>query len=128
MEKFSTLFDTSSNTTRLKTRNDQFTGKSGKFSTTFNAIYRLYGKVTAKAIQSNKDFYQKLNFYLNSEANKSYHEGKNVRHPKWKVPAFYGMTAEMKEQLSKKNSSFISAYETKWLRTNIKKYITANLK
>ena len=110
MDKISAVFETSSNTTRLKTRNDQFNGE-----------------VAAKAIKLNKDFYKNLNFYINNKANKSYHEGKNVRHPKFKVPAFYGMTTKMKEQLSKFGGSFVSAYETKWLRTEVKKYITANL-
>ena len=127
MKTIEAVFETSSNTSRLKTRNDQFTGEAGKFNTTYNTVVRLYGEVAAKAIKLNKDFYKNLNFYINNKANKSYHEGKNVRHPKFKVPAFYGMSTKMKEQLSKFGGSFVSAYETKWLRTEVKKYITTNL-
>ena len=58
MKTIEAVFETSSNTSRLKTRNDQFTGEAGKFNTTYNTVVRLYGEVAAKAIKLNKDFYK----------------------------------------------------------------------
>ena len=95
---------------RQKTRNDSFTGSEGKYNTTFNTLVRLKGSEGANTLKSDKSFYKDLNFEINNLANQSYHKGENVRHPKFKVPAFYGMKSDMYETLSSQRKAYVSKY------------------
>ena len=104
---------------RQKTRNDSFTGSEGKFNTTFNTLVRLKGMKEANTLKKNKSFYKELNFEVNNLANQSFHKGINVRHPKFKVPAFYGMKSDMYETLSSQRKAYVSAYETTWLSKTV---------
>lgn len=81
-------------------RNDLFTGKLGTYNTTFNALVRKLGMSKANEIRQNKELYKDLNFTISGNANKAYHTTGNVRHPKFKVPAFYGMKQEIFETLA----------------------------
>ena len=71
-------------------RTDRFTGEVGEYCTTYNALVRIVGKEEAKIIQNSKEDYKSLNFaiYKAATENKIVY-GKDVRHPKWKVPAFF---------------------------------------
>lgn len=96
-------------------RTDKFTGELGEYCTTFNALVRLRGKTEAKIIQKSK-VYKDLNFSLYNAATE--HKtifGEDVRHPNWKVPAFYGMKKEISEKLESKNSKLVAAYKSDWL-------------
>ena len=104
---------------RQKTRNDSFTGSEGKFNTTFNTLVRLKGMEEANILRKDKSFYKELNFEINNLAKEAYHKGKDVRHPKWKVPAFYGMKSDMYETLSSQRKAYVSAYETTWLNKTV---------
>ena len=105
-------------------RTDKFTGEVGKYSTTFNALVRMLGKQEARSIQQSKEVYKDLNFALYKAA--SEHKvvfGEDVRHPNWKVPAFYGMKKEMAKQLENKNSKLVAAYKTDWLYEWLKEFL-----
>ncbi len=110
---------TTATSDRQQTRNDSFTGSEGKYNTTFNTLVRLKGSEEANTIRSDKSFYKELNFEVNNLANKSYNKGENVRHPKFKVPAFYGMKSDMYETLSSQRKAYVSAYETEWLNKTV---------
>ena len=110
---------TTATSDRQKTRNDAFTGLEGKFNTTFNTLVRLLGMEEASTLRKDKSFYKDLNFEIYNLANKSYHNGENVRHPKFKVPAFYGMKSDMYETLSSQRKAYVSAYETTWLNKTV---------
>jgi hypothetical protein len=104
---------------RQKTRNDSFTGSEGKFNTTFNTLVRLKGMEEANTLRKDKSFYKELNFEISNLANKSYRNGENVRHPKFKIPAFYGMKSDMYETLSSQRKAYVSAYKTEWLNKTV---------
>ena len=105
-------------------RTDRFTGEVGEYCTTYNALVRIVGKEEAKSIQKSKEVYKSLNFALYKAATE--HKtvyGEDVRHPNWKVPAFYGMKKEMSEELESKNSRVVAAYKSDWLFEWIKDFL-----
>lgn len=104
-------------------RTDRFTGEVGEYCTTFNALVRLLGKQEAKIIQKSKG-YKNLHFALYNAADE--HKivyGEDVRHPNWKVPAFYGMKEEMAKKLESKNSKLVAAYKSDWLLDWLKEFL-----
>jgi len=105
-------------------RTDKFTGELGEYCTTFNALVRLLGKEEAKIIQNSKEDYKGLNFALYKAATE--HKtvyGEDVRHPNWKVPAFYGMKKEIAKELESKNSRLVAAYKSDWLFEWLKEFL-----
>lgn len=113
-------------TTRKNIRNSNFTGQVGEFNTTYNSLVRMFGKTKADELKLNKELYKNLNFFINGEANSSDKNGKDVRHPKVKVPAYYGMTEEMKEKLSQQRKSYVNAYKSEWLQNKINEFLKEN--
>ena len=111
-----------SNLTQI--RNSNFTGQTGEFNTTYNSLVRMFGKTKTDEFKLNRETYKELNFYLNSEANLSFKDGNNVRHPKFKVPAYYGMTEEMYKKLSLQRMAYVAAYKTKWLENKINEFLS----
>jgi len=111
---------------KTQIRNSNFTGQVGEFNTTYNSLVRMFGKTKADELKLNKELYKNLNFFINGEANSSYKNGKNVRHPKFKVPAYYGMTKEMKEKLSQQRKSHVSSYKSEWLQNKIDEFLKEN--
>lgn len=104
-------------------RTDRFTGEVGEYCTTFNALVRLLGMQEAKFIQESKG-YENLHFALYRAANE--HKtvyGEDVRHPKRKVPAFYGMKEEIAKELESKNSRLVAAYKSDWLFEWLKDFL-----
>ncbi len=96
-------------------RSDKFTGEVGEYCTTYNSLVRILGREEANEIK-NSQGYKNLHFAIYNAASK--HKtvfGESVRHPKWKVPAFYGMKKEMAKELESKNSRLVSAYKSDWL-------------
>ena len=107
-------------------RNSNFTGQTGEFNTTYNSLVRMFGEPKANELKSNKELYRDLNFFINKEANVSYKKGKNIRHPKFKVPAFYGMSEELYAELAPQRKAYVSAYKTEWLEGKIKEFLMKN--
>tara|TARA_S200002703_G_scaffold120502_1_gene106331 strand:+ start:706 stop:1452 length:747 start_codon:yes stop_codon:yes gene_type:complete len=103
-------------------RNSNFTGQIGEFNTTYNSLVRMFGKTKADEFKLNKELYKDLNFFINGEANTSYRNGENVRHPKFKVPAFYGMGEELYKELAPQRKAYVSAYKTEWLESKINEF------
>ena len=104
-------------------RSDRFTGEVGEYCTTFNALVRLLGKQESKIIQESKG-YKNIHFALYNAANE--HKtvyGEDVRHPKWKVPVFYGMKEEIAKKLESKNSKLVAAYKSDWLFDWLKEFL-----
>ena len=110
--------------TLSKSRNSNFTGETGEFNTTYNSLVRMFGKSQTDKLKLNKELYRDLNFFINGQANASYKEGKNVRHPKFKVPAFYGMKEEMYKELAPQKKAYVSAYKTEWLQNKINEFLS----
>lgn len=106
-------------------RNSNFTGQTGEFNTTYNSLIRIFGKAKTNELKSNKELYKDLNFFINKEANVSYRNGKNVRHPKFKVPSF-SMSEEMYKGLAPQRKAYVSAYKTEWLEDKIKEFLSKN--
>ena len=110
-------------------RSDKFTGEVGKYCTTYNSLVRILGRKEADSLKENGGVYKKINFALHNAANK--HQivyGESIRHPKYKVPAFYGMKKEMAKELENKNSRLVSAYKSDWLFEWLKDFFNINNK
>ena len=107
-------------------RNSNFAGQLGEFNTTYNSLVRMFGKTKTDELKSNKKLYKDLNFFIYGEAEVSKKNGEDVRHPKYKVPAFGGMNQKLYRELAPQRKAYVSAYKTEWLEGKIKEFLIKN--
>lgn len=108
-------------------RNANYTGETGQFNTVWNTLVRVLGLTKAKEIRSNKELYKDLSFFINEAANFSYRElSTNVRHPKWKVPAFFGMSENTFNKLKNQKRAYVAAYQSDWLLSKVSFWLKDN--
>ena len=103
-------------------RNSNFTGQIGEFNTTYNSLVRMFGKTKTDELKSNKKLYKDLNFFIYGEAKVSKKNGEDVKHPKYKVPAFDGMNQKLYRELANQRKAYVLAYKTEWLEGKIKEF------
>ena len=105
----------------MSLRSDKFEGQTGKYNTVFNALVRRYGYKIAKYIQQSSNYEIICQDLTRLAKYWKDHKNQNVTHPNYKVPAWYGMTEEVKEKLKNENKRLVTAYETDWLNNQLDK-------
>ena len=110
----------------MRQRNAEFNIDRDKYNTVFNEIARQLGgqKEAQEFRENNKEHYSKICLEISKSAD---NDKVNVRHPNWKVPAFYGMSEEIKEQLKNNSSNYVSAYLSTWLKDKIEFILSKEL-
>ena len=100
-----------------KKREPKFNGDRGKYNTLCNEVVRQLGEKEAKSLRNQKEIYAEMSMVVSNLAND---EEEQILYPKGKVPAFYGMKDEIKEQLDSTSSSRVNAYLSTWLTPLVK--------